>query len=100
VQDTLRRYASNLVVPLDLDRYIGTGKNRTPYKKAFQPRVWLLVFRGRSVENTVFGGWGLYYDRIPFDVAIDEKQKITHPTVSDHFCPKGADSDRYRGGVE
>jgi hypothetical protein len=87
--DTLKRYAANLVTPLDLNRYIGTGKNRTPYKKAFQPRVGFSYSIDEASRTTVFGGWGLYYDRIPFDVAIDEKQKITHPTYQILFAPRG-----------
>lgn len=87
--DTLRRYASNLVIPLDLDRYIATGNNRSPYKKAFQPRLGFSYSIDEAQKTTVFGGWGLYYDRIPADVAIDEKQKITHPTYTILFAPKG-----------
>ena len=87
--DTLRKYAANLVTPLDLNRYIGTGSNRTPYKKAFQPRLGFSYSIDQASTTTVFGGWGLYYDRIPFDVAIDEKQKITHPTFQILFAPKG-----------
>ena len=87
--DTLRRYASNLIRPLDLNRYIATGSNRTPYKRAFQPRVGFSYAVDEAATTTVFGGWGLYYDRIPFDVAIDEKQKISHPTYFTSFAPKG-----------
>ena len=87
--DTLRLYAANLVQPLDLNRYIGTGKNRTPFKKAFQPRLGFSYAVDDAARTTIFGGWGLYYDRIPFDVAIDEKQKITHPTFQVLFAPKG-----------
>jgi len=87
--DTLRLYAANLVTPLDLNRYIGTGKNRTPFKKAFQPRLGFSYAVDDAARTTIFGGWGLYYDRIPFDVAIDEKQKITHPTFQVLFAPKG-----------
>jgi hypothetical protein len=87
--DTLTRYASNLLVPLDLNRYIATGNNRKPYAKAFQPRVGFSYAVDKAEKTTVFGGWGLYYDRIPFDVAIDEKQKITHPTYFTLFAPKG-----------
>ena len=87
--DTLTRYASNLVHPLDLSRYIGTGSNRTPYKKAFQPRLGFSYSLDDALSTTVFGGWGLYYDRIPFDVAIDEIQKITHPTYQVLFAPRG-----------
>jgi hypothetical protein len=87
--DTLRLYAANLLVPLDLNRYIGTGNNRTPYKKAFQPRVGFSYSLDEASRTTIFGGWGLYYDRIPFDVAIDEKLKITNPTFTVNFAPKG-----------
>lgn len=87
--DTITRYASKLVVPLDLSRYIGTGSNRTPYKKAFQPRLGFSYGIDEASRTTIFGGWGLYYDRVPFDVAVDEKQKITHPTYQILFAPKG-----------
>ena len=87
--DTLTRYASNLIVPLDLDRYIATGDNRKPFKKAFQPRVGFSYSVDKAARTTIFGGWGLYYDRIAFDVAIDETQKITHPTFFTVFAPRG-----------
>jgi hypothetical protein len=87
--DTLRKYASHLVVPLDLNRFIATGKDRTPYKKAFQPRLGFSYSVDQAAKTTVFGGWGIYYDRIPFDVAIDEKQKISHPSFNVFFAPKG-----------
>jgi hypothetical protein len=87
--DTLTRYASNLLVPLDLDRYIATGDNRKPFKGAFQPRVGFSYSVDKAERTTIFGGWGLYYDRIAFDVAIDETQKITHPTFFTTFAPRG-----------
>lgn len=87
--DTLRRYASQLLVPLDLNRYIATGNNRQTFKKAFQPRVGFSYSVDQAGRTTVFGGWGLYYDRIPFDVAVDETQKITHPTYFTQFAPQG-----------
>ena len=87
--DTLTRYASNLIHPLDLSRYIANGSNRKPFKGAFQPRLGFSYSLDEAGKTTVFGGWGLYYDRIPFDVAIDEKQKITHPTYFTVFAPKG-----------
>ena len=97
--DTLRRYMSlpnagspsgvNLFVPLDLNRYIATGSNRNTFKKAFQPRVGFSYGIDEANRTTVFGGWGLYYDRIPFDVAVDEKLKISNPTYFVHFAPQG-----------
>jgi len=87
--DTIRRYAANLVRPLDLNRYIATGNNRKPFKGAFQPRLGFSYAVDQAAKTTLYGGWGLYYDRIPFDVAIDEKTKITHPTYFTLFAPRG-----------
>ena len=97
--DTLTRYMSlpnanspsgvNLFVPLDLSRYVATGSNRRPFKGAFQPRVGFSYGIDEASRTTVFGGWGLYYDRIPFDVAVDEKLKISNPTYTLRFAPQG-----------
>lgn len=97
--DTLRTYMSqpnanspsgmNLYVPLDLNRYIATGNNRKPFKGAFQPRIGFSYGIDEANRTTVFGGWGIYYDRIPFDVAVDEKLKITNPTYTIRFAPQG-----------
>ena len=97
--DTIRAYMSlpnanspsgvNMFVPLDLNRYVATGNNRKPFKGAFQPRFGFSYGVDEANRTTVFGGWGLYYDRIPFDVAVDEKLKITNPTYTIRFAPQG-----------
>ena len=87
--DSLRKYAANLLVPLDVNRYIATGNNRKPFKGAFQPRVGFSYSVDQAARTTVFGGWGLYYDRIPLDVALDEKLNISHPNLIVQFAPKG-----------
>lgn len=87
--DTLRRYAANLLHPLDLNRYIATGHSRTPFKGAFQPRVGFSYSVDQAAKTTIFGGWGLYYDRIPLDVALDEQLKISNPTFTVSFAPQG-----------
>lgn len=97
--DTLRMYGFlpnanspsgvNMFIPLDLDRYVATGDNRKPFKGAFQPRVGFSYGVDQANRTTLFGGWGIYYDRIPFDVAVDEKLKITNPTYTIRFAPQG-----------
>lgn len=87
--DTIAKYASTLPRPLDPSRYIATGDNRKPYKKAFQPRLGFSYGVDEASNTTVFGGWGLYYDRIATDYAIDEKLKITHPDFTVLFAPRG-----------
>ena len=97
--DTLRLYMNqpnanspsgvNLFVPLDLNKYVATGNNRKPFKGAFQPRLGFSYGVDEANRTTVFGSWGLYYDRIPFDVAVDEKLKISNPTYVINFAPQG-----------
>jgi hypothetical protein len=90
VVDTLTRYNSVLPNPLDLSRYISTGNNRKPFMGAIQPRVGFSYGIDNAGRTTIFGGWGLYYDRIPFDLfAVDETQKLSHPNYTVRFAPRG-----------
>lgn len=90
VVDTLTRYNNQLVTPLDLTRYISTGNNRKPFYGAFQPRVGFSYALDEKNKTTVFGGFGVYYDRSLFDLfAVDETQKLAHPTYTIKFAPKG-----------
>ena len=90
VVDTLTRYNSQFPRPLDLSRYISTGSERKPYYKAFQPRVGFSYAVDKENRTTVFGGFGIYYDRALFDLyAVDEKLKLSHPTFTVRFAPRG-----------
>lgn len=89
VVDTLTRYNSQLPTPLDLDRYISTGSNRKPFYGAIQPRLGFSYAIDKDSRTTVFGGFGIYYDRNLFDVAVDETQKLSHPTYTINFAPRG-----------
>lgn len=56
----------------DVDDYISTGDNRESPTDMFQPRLglsWDMAGNGRTV---VFGGWGLYYDRVTLNDIYDE----------------------------
>jgi Carboxypeptidase regulatory-like domain/TonB dependent receptor len=90
VVDTLTRYNALLPHPLDLSRYTSTGTQRKPYKGAIQPRFGFSYSVDKAERTTVFGGWGLYYDRIQYDLySVDETQKLSHPTYTIRFAPKG-----------
>jgi hypothetical protein len=89
VVDTLIRYNSQLPHPLDPARYVSTGNNRDPFYGAWQPRLGFSYALDSNNRTTVFGGWGLYYDRIPFDLAVDETLKLTHPSYTIRFAPRG-----------
>ena len=90
IVDTLTRYNSQLITPLDLNRYISTGDNSKPFKGAIQPRLGFSYAIDQRSRTTVFGGWGLYYDRIPFDLyAVEPQLKISHPFYTVRFAPRG-----------
>jgi len=89
VIDTLTRYNDELIQPLDLDRYISTGDSREAFKGAFQPRVGFSYALDSENRTTIFGGFGIYYDRSLFDVSIDETQQLTHPNYNIEFAAPG-----------
>jgi carboxypeptidase family protein/TonB-dependent receptor-like protein len=88
VIDTLTRYNSQLPTPLDLNRYISNGSTRKPSYSAIQPRLGFSYAFDEDNKTTIFGGWGIYYDRTLFDVAVDETLKLTHPTFTVQFAPR------------
>lgn len=90
VVDTLTRYNSQLPTPLDLTRYLSTGSNRKPFYGAFQPRLGFSYALDKDSKTTVFGGFGIYYDRTLYDLAVDETLKLSHPTFQINFAPRGA----------
>jgi carboxypeptidase family protein/TonB-dependent receptor-like protein len=89
VVDTLTRYNDSLPTPLNLNRYISTGNSRKPFYGAFQPRVGFSYALDKENRTTVFGGFGIYYDRTLFDVSVDETLKLTHPTYTINFAAPG-----------
>ncbi|HEV2749745.1 MAG TPA: carboxypeptidase regulatory-like domain-containing protein [Gemmatimonadales bacterium] len=87
VVDTLTRYVDSMPAPhLDLSRYISTGSNRSPFYGAFQPRIGFSYALDAESKTTVFGGFGIFYDRSIFDFSVDEIQKLTHPTYTIRFA--------------
>jgi hypothetical protein len=86
VVDTLTRYNDSLPTPLDLNRYISNGNSRKPFYGAFQPRLGFSYALDDNNITTIFGGWGIYYDRSLFDVSVDETLKLTHPTYTIQFA--------------
>jgi outer membrane receptor protein involved in Fe transport len=87
--DSITKINNLLPTPLDLSRYISTGSNRKPFYGAFQPRLGFSYALDKESKTTVFGGFGVYYDRNLFDVAVDETQKISHPIYTIQFAPRG-----------
>ncbi len=86
VIDTLTRYNDSLPSPLNLNRYISTGSNRSPFGGAIQPRLGFSYALDEDNKTTIFGGFGIYYDRTLFDISVDETLKLSHPTYTINFA--------------
>ncbi len=56
-----------------LERFISSGDNRPIFKRAFQPRVGASFDVFGTGRTTLFGGWGLYYDRTYWNTLLDEQ---------------------------
>lgn len=100
VVDTLTRYNDSLPTPLDLSRYISTGNNRKPFLGAFQPRLGFSYGLDADNRTTIFGGYGIYYDRSIFDFSVDEIQKLTHPTYRIRFADPDSSAIGHNGANE
>lgn len=87
--DSLTLYQDELYIPLDPDRYFTDGDDRSPFLGAIQPRLGASYALDRAGRTTVFGGWGLYYDRNIYDIAIEEQFAIQHPGYRIEFVPPG-----------
>ena len=85
--------AGMLLRPIDPDRYFTDGNDREPFMGALQPRIGASYAFDDLGRTTVFGGWGIYYDRNIFDLAIEESFELQHPTFRIEFEPPGGDAN-------
>ncbi|MFZ2492737.1 MAG: TonB-dependent receptor [Thermoanaerobaculia bacterium] len=68
----------------DVEDYISTGDNRSSYKGMIQPRIGLTFDATGDGKTVLFGGWGLYYDRVPLNDIFDEQYR--HSFKQYTFC--------------
>jgi hypothetical protein len=89
IRDSLIKYESNLFIPLDRDRYLTDGTQRSRFLDAFQPRVGFSYGLDNDNRTTIFGSWGIFYDRTLFDQATEERFEIQNPRYRIEFYPTG-----------
>ena len=65
-------YPNLINADYDIDDYISTGKERKPFKGAFQPRIGFTYDIDGERRWVVFGGYGRSYDRNQFDFIQQE----------------------------
>lgn len=89
VRDTIHAYYNTLSVPIDTTKYFTNGSQRKKFYGAFQPRLGFSYSLDAEKKTTLFGGWGIFYDRSIFDVSVDERLKIARPEYTVNFAPPG-----------
>ncbi len=89
VVDTLTRYNDQLFIPIDPNRYFTDGTQRSRWAGAFQPRLGASLAVDKAGRTTIFGGFGIFYDRTLFDHAIEESFAQQHPSFVVFFRPPG-----------
>lgn len=87
--DTLTLFHDSLTVPIDPNRYFTNGSQRKPFYGAIQPRLGASYALDKNARTTIFGGWGIYYDRIPFNFTVDESYRRQHPNYNFFFSQNG-----------
>jgi outer membrane receptor protein involved in Fe transport len=87
VVDALRGW-SNINQPgvdYDYNDYISTGRNRKPFKNAWQPRLGFSYDLAGDQRHVIFGGAGRAYDRNVFDYLALEQSKGAFPSFTYQF---------------
>lgn len=96
VVNALNTYRDSILIPFDINRYITDGNDREPWYGAFQPRVGFSYALDRDNKTSIFGGWGLFYDRVVFDFSIEEAFALQHPSYRILFLGPGEAPDGVR----
>ncbi len=89
VRNVFRQYNNDptfLPAPIDTAEYFTDGTQRHKFYGAYQPRLGFSYALDNENKTTLFGGWGLYYDRSFFDVSVDEKLKLRRPLWTVYFA--------------
>ncbi|WKB53848.1 TonB-dependent receptor [Eleftheria terrae] len=79
---------------VDVNDYISDGRERKPFKKAFQPRLGFSWDLDADQRQVIYGGYGRAYDRNLFDWLQLERTKGSFPTREVLFGP-GEWNDSY-----
>jgi hypothetical protein len=84
-RDSLTAYRDQLFIDIDPDRYFTDGNDREAFLGAWQPRLGFSFALDDQNRTVLFGGWGIFYDRVIFNATIDEQYNLQHPTYNFRF---------------
>ncbi|HET7232921.1 MAG TPA: TonB-dependent receptor [Longimicrobium sp.] len=85
VRDSLARFVGS--------NYFTDGNDRPPFYGAFQPRVGFSYDLAGDRRTTVFGGFGVFYDRTFYNSILDEKYRRAYQVRTFRFSTNGLPRD-------
>jgi len=100
--DSVRAAAIDLagrVAPLDgpdffpVDSYLNDGSHRPIYLGEIQPRIGASYDVLGDQRTVVFGGAGRYFDRTPYNNAVDERYRLQYAVRTFQFSRDGQPRD-------
>ena len=77
----------------DPNLYFTDGTRRKNFLGAFQPRVGFSYAVDKAQRTTVFGSFGLFYDRSNFNNGLDERFRLQYAQRTFQFSADGAPRD-------
>jgi len=89
IVDSLTKYADSMFLPIDPNRYFTNGTQRPRFMGAVQPRLGFSYALDEASTTTIYGGFGIFYDRTLFDQAIEEKFAQQQPNIVIRFRQPG-----------
>jgi outer membrane receptor protein involved in Fe transport len=89
IVDSLTKYADSMFIPIDPARYFTNGTQRPRFMGAVQPRLGFSYALDEGGRTTLFGGYGIFYDRTLFDQSIEEQFAQQQPNILIRFRVPG-----------
>ena len=69
--------------------YFTNGSQRPGYKGAFQPRLGFSYALDDEGRTTLFGGFGVFYDRDYYNATLDERFRLQYSVLTFRFSSNG-----------
>ena len=85
IVDSVTKYADSMYIPIDPARYFTNGLERPRFMGAIQPRLGFSYALDEAATTTLYGGFGIFYDRTLFDQSIEEKFAQQQPNIIIRF---------------
>jgi hypothetical protein len=87
--DSVIQDVAPLLSPAEQSRYFTDGDDRDPFYGAVAPRLGFTYDLTGDQTTTLFGGWGLFYDRSRFGLAAQETKALQFPRFVFLFSETG-----------